>query len=396
MNEKSIIQSVKESEAMGPSPFSGNRTPRWVWAWLLAVVAAVILYIARRVLGPFVIAAIFAYIFSPIVDNIQERLKWPRGLVVALFYVLVLGALGIGIYFGAEALVKETQALANSGPNIVEGALTQFMGDKPFEFGGQIYTPHTLAERINEGLATYFASGEALHVIGETVIRLLDTLLVIVVSLYLLLDGKRLGAYLLKFIPTESRSRTGYIAGRIHTVLGIYLRGQLLLIAIMSAVSFIVLQFFFNIPFALPLAIMTGFLEIIPLIGPAIATGIVGLVALWAHGPGAATGVIIVYIVLRQVEDQLVMPYVVGRAVHLHPVVTIFAVLVGGALAGILGTLLAIPAAAAIKIVLDFLYPDNPDEALAHALPGMKQAELEAEARHEEPAPTPPTPAEVV
>src|SRR6187549_3717828 len=101
MNEKSIIQSVKEAEVMGPSPFSGNRTPRWVWAWLLAIVAAVILYIARRVLGPFVIAAIFAYIFSPIIDNIQERLKWPRGLVVALFYVIVLGALGIGIYFGA-------------------------------------------------------------------------------------------------------------------------------------------------------------------------------------------------------------------------------------------------------------------------------------------------------
>lgn len=395
MAESTIELSAKEAEAMGPSRFSNVRMPRWMWAWLLIAIAVWILFMARKVLGPFVIAAIFAYIFSPIIDNAQERTRWPRGLVVGLFYALVLGLIGIGIYFGAEALVKETQELAKSGPNIVEGALVQFMGDKPFEFGGQVFTPQTLAERINEGLGEYFATGEGLHFVGEIVIRLLDTILVIMVSLYLLLDGKRLGAYLLKFVPTESRSRTGYIAGRIHTVLGIYLRGQLFLIGLMSALSFIVLQFVFNVPFALPLGIMTGFLEIIPLLGPAIAAGIAGLVALSAHGLGAAVGVVIAFTVLRQLEDHLIMPFVVGRAVHLHPVVTIFSVLAGGSVAGVLGMLLAIPAAAAIKIILDFVYPDKPDEALAHALPGMKQAEQEAVVHHEEPAPTTPTPAEV-
>ncbi len=198
MSEFTIEQSAKEAATMGPL----IRTPRWLWAWMFAVAVLVMLFLARKILGPFIFAAIFAYIFSPIIDNLQERLRWPRGLVVGLFYVLVLGAIGIGLYFGAEALVKETQALARQGPNIVESALVQVMGDKPFEFAGQLFTPATLSERINEGLSTYFENGEAIHFIGEMVIRILDTILVIMVSLYLLLDGKRLWS-----LPPQVRAR---------------------------------------------------------------------------------------------------------------------------------------------------------------------------------------------
>jgi predicted PurR-regulated permease PerM len=400
MRESSIERSAKEADRIGPTRADTlliSRTPRWMWAWLLVAVIIVLLFMARKILGPFIIAGIFAYIFSPIIDNMQERMRWPRGVVVGLFYVAVLGAIGIGLYFGAEALVKETQLLAKSGPDIIQSAVAQLMGgtDKTFQFASQSFTPATLADRIREGLSTYFENGEALHFIGEVVIRLLDTILVIMVSLYLLLDGKRLGAYLLKFVPAESRSHTGYIAARIHTVLGIYLRGQLFLIGIMSVVSYLVLEFVFHVPFALPLGIMTGILEVLPLIGPAIAAAIAGLVALSAHGVGAAVGVVIAFTILRQLEDHLIMPFVVGRAVHLHPVVTIFSVLAGGAMMGILGMLLAIPTAAAINIILEFLYPTDPKEALAHALPGMKQAETEADAHDEGPAPSIPTPAEV-
>ena len=100
-------------------------------------------------------------------------------------------------------------------------------------------------------------------------------------------------------------------------------------------------------------------------------------------GPGAAIGVIIVYFVLRELEDNLVMPFVVGRAVELHPLVTIFAVLAGGQVAGIIGMLLAVPVTAAIKVILDFLYPTDP-QAMAQAQKGMDVAEKEAEQRGEE------------
>ncbi|MGI8587195.1 MAG: AI-2E family transporter [Chloroflexia bacterium] len=389
-NARQIPAGGNQADLTAPTPF---RTPRWIWAWALPAALLVLLIMARQVLGPFVIAGMLAYIFSIVVDNIQTRLGWPRGLIVTLLYVLVLGALGILLYFGAEALFQQTRDLLRGGPNVIEKGLQQVMGTTSYSFGGQTLNAHSLAERLNAGISSYFGTGgDAVHLASTIVGRLLDALLVIVVSFYLMLDGRRLGSYLLKFVPSGSRERTGYVAGRIHTVLGAYLRGQLLLIGLISVVSFLLLQFVFQVPYALPLAILTGFFEILPLLGPAIATVLAASVALATHGVTTALLVIVAYLIMRQLEDQVVMPFVVGKAVELHPVATIFAVLAGGAMFGILGMLLAVPAAAAIKVILDFLYPTDPDKALEQARPGMEQAANEAEARGEEPAPPMPAP----
>jgi predicted PurR-regulated permease PerM len=257
------------------------------------------------------------------------------------------------------------------------------MGNSSYSFGGQTWDAHRLAEQLTVTLGAYLDNGagsDALHLARIVGGRLLDSLVVLIVSFYLLVSGKRLGAALLRFVPADSRAQTGYMAGRIHTMLGAYLRGQLLLIVLISGVSFVLLQFIFHVPYALPMAILIGFLEILPLVGPAIATVLAAGVALAVHGPGAAAAVALAYVAMRELEDNLVMPFVVGRAVEISPVVTIFAVLAGGAIAGILGMLLAVPAAVAIKVLLDFLYPTATDTALAQARPGLKKAAREAEA----------------
>lgn len=390
---KTIIEKdAQKAAAMQPSaPYPTDqpsiRTPRWLLGWALPILIIWFLYMVRGILGPFVIAAIFAYIFSMVVDRIQQRLRLPRALTVTVLYLAVLALVGVGLYFGAEALYLQTRDLLSKGPNIVEQSLQQIMGSQTFTFGDETFDSHSLAQRIDTIVSDYFGNGGANDVLGiaRTVgTRLLDALLVIIVSFYLLMSGKQIGSYMLKFVPAESRPRTGYIAGRIHLVLGAYLRGQLLLIALMSIVSFIVLQFVFNVPYALPLAIMTGFLEILPLIGPAVATVLAAGVALATHGVGPAIGVAIAYFILRQLEDNLIMPLVVGRAVELHPLVTIFAVLAGGQIAGLIGMLLAVPTAAAVKVILDFLYPTDAQEAMSQAQPGLTKAEQEAEANHEE------------
>ncbi|MBV9359148.1 MAG: AI-2E family transporter, partial [Chloroflexi bacterium] len=135
------------------------------------------------------------------------------------------------------------------------------------------------------------------------------------------------------------------------------LRGQLILVVLMSTVTFIVLEWIFHLPYALWLGIMTGILELIPLLGPFTAGTIACAVALSQGGPTEAIGVGLTYFALRELEDQLVMPVVVGRAVHVHPLLTIFAVLTGERIAGVLGMILAVPIAAGIKVVLDYAYP---------------------------------------
>jgi predicted PurR-regulated permease PerM len=106
--------------------------------------------------------------------------------------------------------------------------------------------------------------------------------------------------------------------------------------------------------YALPIAVVTGLVEIVPFVGPVVAGTIAALFALSQGGVNLVVGVVVFYVVLRQVEDQIVSPVVLGDAVELHPLVVIFAVLAGGALFGILGTLAAIPIAASIKVIIDY------------------------------------------
>lgn len=371
--------SINPPDVASSQAGTGGTTPRWLVLWIVPVLVIVLLYLARSILAPFVLAGVMAYIFSPVVDRLQERASWPRALVVGLLYLAILGALGIGLYFGSEAIYSQTREFIQKGPTIVEEVSNQILQGKSYTFGGTTLDAHELSQRVSESMQGFFGSGgDVLGIAREFVRMLLDTLLVIIVSFYLLVDGKRMGPYLLKFMPEANRARTGYVAGRIHTVLGAYLRGQLYLILLMTGVSFIVLEFIFKVPYAVPLAILTGFLEILPLLGPAIAATLAGGVAFAAHGAPAAIGVIVAYTVLRLLEDQVVMPLVVGKIVELHPVTTIFAVLAGGAIAGVIGMLLAVPVAAAIKVILDFMYPTDPKSALAQAVPGIKRARREA------------------
>ena len=126
---------------------------------------------------------------------------------------------------------------------------------------------------------------------------------------------------------------------------------------LVAAVVYVALGPVLHLPYALGIAILTGVLEIIPLIGPLIATAVAGVDAFARGGTELAAVVVVLYFVIRQVEDQVVMPVVIGRAVHLHPVITIFAVLVGLSVYGVLGGLLGVPIAAAVNVVFRELYP---------------------------------------
>jgi predicted PurR-regulated permease PerM len=109
--------------------------------------------------------------------------------------------------------------------------------------------------------------------------------------------------------------------------------------------------------YAVPIAILSGFLEIIPVLGPILATITATLVGFSINGTSAAISIIVFYTLARWAEDYVIIPKVIGHAVELHPLVVIFAVLCGETLAGVLGMLIAIPVAAALKVVLDFVYP---------------------------------------
>ncbi|MBI3965221.1 MAG: AI-2E family transporter [Chloroflexi bacterium] len=326
------------------------------WLALLGILA--LLWLAVDVLAPFIVAGILAYVLTPLVNWIAERSRVRRTVAALFVFFLVVVAIGGTGWFIEYRLSTEMRRLRTESPSLVEAISHRLTGGEPVSIFGQELTPRELAARINAIMAeTLDRPTDALNVVRAAVELAVRTVITLIALAYLLVDGHRFGMFLFRFVPADHRDRVDKIAGDIHLALGRYLRGQLLLIVIMSAVTYACLEWWFHLPYALPIAIASGFLEIIPLIGPVMAGGIAAAVG-FAHGGVAEAGwLALLYLVLRQAEDHMLMPLIVGRAVHVYPLFTIFAVLTGGHLFGVLGALLAVPFAAATKIVMDYTYP---------------------------------------
>jgi predicted PurR-regulated permease PerM len=338
--------------------------------WILLLVVLLFLWIVRGILAPFVVAAIFAFALTPVIDRIEARWRIRRAALVGSLYVVTIGATALVIVLLWPTFVRETRGLVLNLPEIVERTFVQVTGSDRIEILGSVVDGRTLAEQIQAALRESLGTPRDVLHAAELALGGVLTLFVFLVSFfYMLMDGRRIGEYILRFIPAERRPEVREVVGRIYVIFGRYLRGQIFLVILMSIVTWIVLTFIFHLRFALPIAIATGFLELIPYVGPVVAGTIATGTGLSQHGGGTAIGIAIAYFALRQIEDQLVIPNVVGRAVHLHPVAVIFAVLAGERIAGILGMLLAIPAAAAISIILEYWVLRSPKKADASAAP---------------------------
>jgi len=325
----------------------------------LAVAVAAVLWLARGILGPFVVAGIIAYAFSPVVSAVQSRTRLPRVAIVALGYLLVVGAIAILAYVAAERAGREVTELSSGGRDIIASALHKLLGNSVV-VAGHSYDVDVLSGQIRQAFLGLISSPtNAVQTAEQAVDIGLQVILCAIVTFYLLLDGHRFGQFALRFLDREQRAEALRLAREIHVVLGRWLRGQMLLIALVSVIFYVILGPILHVPFALALGILSGVLEIIPLVGPIIAAAMAGTVTFATHGTDTTIVVLVVYLVVRQVEDQVVMPLVIGRAVHLHPVVTIFAVLLGLSVWGVLGGLLGVPVAAAINVTLHVLYPEE-------------------------------------
>jgi predicted PurR-regulated permease PerM len=184
----------------------------------------------------------------------------------------------------------------------------------------------------------------------------------LMITYYLLLQANEIIEWIYGLVPAPYREEIRGLGRQIDSILSGYIRGTLLLIPIMAALTTVALSVL-GVRYALVLGIITGVLETIPLIGPWSAAGIAIVVALFqvptplGWPTWLLAGVIgLVYFVLRMFEDNFIIPHVVGPAVHLHPMLVIFAILAGGALGGPFGLFVSIPVAAVARLLLRYMY----------------------------------------
>jgi predicted PurR-regulated permease PerM len=347
----------------------------------LALALAALFWFARPVMLPFVVGAIVAYAFSPAIDSLQARTGRSRLLVVVMSYaagLVVLAAIAIAF---AGPVSREASLLIRSGPDALTTAIHQVLGADSLTIGDRTFTVEEISFQAKAALDAFLQTPEGALLAAQQLLHgLLDIVLILIVTFFLLLDGERFGNTVLRFIDPNDRSKVQQIAARTHVVVGQWMRGQLILVVFVSVIVTIVLGPILHLPNAAALGVMTGLLEVITFIGPIIAGTIVGIVALSTGGPTLAITAVVFLFVLRQFEDVVMMPAVLGRAVHLHPLVALFAVVVGSTAFGVVGTFLGLPVAAAISVAMHELYPEElgalPDMT-AEAHPPKDAAEVD-------------------
>ena len=312
------------------------------------------LYLERAILTPFILAAIFAYIFNPIVNFFSHRLKLPRTLSVLIIYLVIISIVVLSAITLSKRVVEESSELGNQITVITQTAKHQVSG-----------LPDWIKPTVNDALKTFQSTktvsfSSIFSVFPRAFSGIISLIIFLFAAFYFLKEGRNMFDKALNFVPNDYKIEVEILLRRINSILGGYLRGQVFLVLFVSVVLFICLTVL-GVKFSLILAVFSGFAEIVPIIGPIVAATAAALVAFLGGTANfglspiqLAIVIVIVYTVVRQVQDYFVTPYIMGKITQLHPLVILFAVIAGGHTAGVIGLILAVPIAGIIKIVFEY------------------------------------------
>jgi predicted PurR-regulated permease PerM len=329
-----------------------TRAGRTAWAVLgiAGVVVLVVLTSARLslVLIPLVLALFPATLLAPV----SSRLKaWGAPDSLAALAAMLVALLVVGGLLGAMVplVAADIPELADSASSGIE-EIEAFLEGDPFQLG--IEGPSELFEAVRDQLGALGEyAGQAVSA-GTAAFRVIAGLLLLTVILFFYLkDGSLLREGLLQVLPRRHRNRAREAAEQAWETLGLYFRGQML-VAFVDATFIGIGLVIMGIPLALPLAVLIFFGALFPLIG-AIITGSLAVLVALAHG-GLASALLVLGLIVavQQVEGNVLQPYILSRAVRLHPLVVLLSVTAGSLTLGVLGAFLAVPVVAVITRLL--------------------------------------------
>jgi predicted PurR-regulated permease PerM len=357
--------------AMAVAPVAPVVVPRWIQLVVLplAILGA---WALLRAAGPitllFVVAALIALLLNPFVALLQRR-RVPRGLAVLVVYLaLVVALVGLGSVL-AGPIGDQASTFGDNVPEIIDDANAE-LADLQRWLDGQGVDVEvqaqgrtalaTLGERVSAGsgeLVTF--TRDALTILVEASIALI---LIVVLSVYMLLYGQRIGAAVRGVVPRgDGTPRDDYPTAVQGAVFG-YVRGQLLFSTIMGTSAGIALWIMGSLgvfpegkTYAVVFGAWYGFAELIPYVGPAIGAAPPVLLSLVSGDPLDALWLTIMFTALQQIEGHVVAPTVFSQALRINPLLVIFALLIGGRLYGFAGAFIALPIAAVLRETVVYL-----------------------------------------
>jgi len=352
-------------------------SPPWQPGTRLVVSVIILIFLSwlfygiRQLATPLILAMLLAYLLHPMVTKLVKISRMPRWLAVLIFYILLIivmmgATTGIGLAISQQlaGVIDDLGTLSNEIPERLQELQTQVIEIGPWELDLNQINLSPFIDQLSSalqpilvGTGTVLASfaGSAASAVGVV-------LLALVIGFYLLLDFGKLKGAILDLIPDSHDDDVSLLIDNTGKVWQAFLRGQLLLGLVIGTIVSLALTII-GMRFALGLGLIAGIFEFVPVFGPVISGMIAGLVALFQHSNwlgltplGYAVLVLIIFTVIQQLENNILVPRIIGHSLNLHPLIVLLAVLAGGILGGVLGILLAAPFVATLRIWLDYLY----------------------------------------
>lgn len=306
-----------------------------------------VMWLIRDILLLLFSAMLLAGVMYPF-SHWAARHRIPKGLAVVVFYVLLFGIMLLALALLVPALAGEARTLLGSGP--AYDSLKSIIGPvKTFseQYGLVDGFPKDLSAILGQVTRTF---GGILGTITEVFGGIAGFLVVLVLAFYLIVEESALKSVFRNIIPDRYQELATTLILQIVDKLGSWLRGQLVLGFIIGVLYFIGLSII-EVPYPLLLALLGGLLEFIPYLGPFIA-GVPVILLAFSVSPTRAFLALVLIILIQQLENNLIVPKVMQKAVGLNPIVSIVAFMVGAQLFGLVGAIFAIPVATAASVAI--------------------------------------------
>jgi predicted PurR-regulated permease PerM len=371
-----VVESSKdapEAVFVSTSP-PWNKTTKRSAVIGLVIVLVLVLYRIRGIMPPIILSVVVAYVVEPIVNFLYERMRLKRPAAIAVIYLTII-AIFIAIpLFTIPQVVAQATSLVNNAPEYVI-QLGELL-ERPIQIGPYVIPTNELPleqayQAISENLLNILQTvgTQSLSIFGSvasaTLSTLAWTLVILVVSFYMVKDRRQLTGSVVDLFPVEYRNDLRLLGREISLTWNAFLRGQLILFAIMG-VSIFLLATIIGLPNALLLGLISGLAEFIPNLGAALAAIPAVLIAFFQHDASwlgsqmspfwFAVVVLGLYVLAQQIENLVLVPRVIGRSLNLHPMVVFIGAIAGASVGGIVGVLLAAPLLATGRLIVLYVF----------------------------------------
>jgi predicted PurR-regulated permease PerM len=345
---------------------------RWLLVFLALYAVGWLLWNALPALTPFIIGLVLAYLLLPLVNRLDRRM--PRGFAILTVYAGAIVLVTIAANFIIPPLVAQVQQLIDSFPSMTEiqaigNQLLQEYRDlvppafqQPIEDGAR-----SALQTLQSNVTTYlqniggFILAQVIQIIN-TVTFLVGFLIIPIWLFYVLNDQEQGARFVDRILHRRIRPDFWNVAGIMNKVLSDYVRGQLLLglaVGLMVGIGLLSLRLFgIDVPYILLLAIVAGITELVPIIGP-ILGAIPGVLIGFFGGAGgwqAGLAVLLVYVVVQQLENNFLVPRIIGESIGIHPAILTVVLIAMGQIFGLIGIILAAPVAAVGRDLFVYTY----------------------------------------